>query len=296
MTRTIMRRLAIGATIGLAATAVAPVVLAWGAPPADSPAAEERPIRQRDPANCRLLAEDGNPGPHGPRVGPGSRGPRPGPTPLMIAQRLALSVEQRQQARAIQKAARNDIRALHDAAMDEIETVLTLDQLDALPEFGPSGPGMPGPGLGMGRPGMGPCGAGMAGPGPGGRFGRPRPGGPRPDAPPAAEEDGAARPEGPPGPPMPPFLVAADQLEGELALTAEQKARLEQIATNLRDSVHARHMEARDAFRALLTPEQVSALDAIEAEFPRPGPRRNMQKPPAGSKPAGARTRAGTAG
>ncbi|TWT44779.1 hypothetical protein RAS1_11960 [Phycisphaerae bacterium RAS1] len=281
MTTYTMRRLVPAATIALAALAVFPAISALAAP-ADPPAARtagDRPVRQRVHAQDRQGLDDPADAPRGPRFGPAFRGPRPGPTALMLAQRLGLSVEQRQQARAIQKAARNDIRALHDAAMDEIETVLTLDQLDSLPDFGPPGP----------PPGMPPRGPGM-----GGRFGR----GPRPESPPPSDESAEARPSGPPpgaprpdgpfppGPPPPPVLVAAEQLEGDLALSDEQKARLEQVATDLRDAVHARHMQARDAFRALLTAEQAAELDQIEAEHPRPGPGPRGGKTGVGAGPA----------
>lgn len=57
----------------------------------------------------------------------------------------------------------------------------------------------------------------------------------------------------------------SDQFSNQLGLSEEQDASIEEIRRNLRASVMDRHTEAREAFIALLTPEQVALLDELEA-------------------------------
>jgi Spy/CpxP family protein refolding chaperone len=56
----------------------------------------------------------------------------------------------------------------------------------------------------------------------------------------------------------------------ELQLTDEQKASIDEIRANLRDAVRARHEQAREEFRAILTADQLAILDQLEAEHPDP--------------------------
>jgi Spy/CpxP family protein refolding chaperone len=53
-------------------------------------------------------------------------------------------------------------------------------------------------------------------------------------------------------------------LTGQLQLTAAQQTQIEQIRTDLRTAVQARHQQARDEFRAILTPEQLAILDQMQ--------------------------------
>jgi Spy/CpxP family protein refolding chaperone len=72
----------------------------------------------------------------------------------------------------------------------------------------------------------------------------------------------------PGGPPIEPDGFGLPLLGDELSLTDEQQAAIEQIRTNLRNAVEARHQQARDEFRAILTEEQLAKLDEMEAQVP----------------------------
>lgn len=63
----------------------------------------------------------------------------------------------------------------------------------------------------------------------------------------------------------------ADRLAEVLGLTDEQRAAIDDIRQSTRDAVEARHDQARDEFRAILTAEQLAILDEWEANHPRPG-------------------------
>lgn len=57
----------------------------------------------------------------------------------------------------------------------------------------------------------------------------------------------------------------------KLDLTDAQQAQIESILETLRTDVEARREQARTDFRAILTDEQLAALDEFEANHPRPG-------------------------
>jgi len=57
------------------------------------------------------------------------------------------------------------------------------------------------------------------------------------------------------------FQYLAEQLQ----LTSDQVTQIDQIRTDLRTAVQNRHQQARDDFRALLTPDQQQKLDELEA-------------------------------
>lgn len=73
-----------------------------------------------------------------------------------------------------------------------------------------------------------------------------------------------------------------DVLAAFLGLTDEQKTQIEAIQSSLRDQVEARHEQAKTDFRALLTPEQQTRLDELEANRPHP-----PGAPPFGGPPIG---------
>ena len=50
-------------------------------------------------------------------------------------------------------------------------------------------------------------------------------------------------------------------------MTDDQQAAIEKIRTDLQDAVQARHQQARDEFRAILTADQLTLLDQAEAQF-----------------------------
>lgn len=56
------------------------------------------------------------------------------------------------------------------------------------------------------------------------------------------------------------------RLSEALDLTDEQQELIETIREALRDAIEARHQQARDEFQAILTPEQLALLDAMETD------------------------------
>lgn len=149
---------------------------------------------------------------------------------------LALTEEQRTQAQEIFQAAHDDIKALRQTAQDDIyNNVLTDEQRATLDELRanhrPLMEGDDAAARGFGR-----------GPGPGGgrgpAFGRR------------------------------PFR---DRLAEALDLTDEQQTQIDEIRAQLREDVRARHEQAREEFRAILTDEQLAALDEFIANHPMPG-------------------------
>ena len=161
-------------------------------------------------------------------------GPFAGPPGGAIADLLQLTDAQQQQADDIFTRLHTDIAALRQAAQDQIRALLTADQLATLDELRAQNTPL--------RPGMGMMGGGMMGMG--GRLG----GGMLPPA-------GAGSDPGPLG-----------RLADVLQLTDEQQAAIAQIHTDLRAAVKARHQQARDEFRAILTADQLAILDGIEAQ------------------------------
>jgi Spy/CpxP family protein refolding chaperone len=131
---------------------------------------------------------------------------------------LDLTDEQRQQARDIRLQMREDVKALRDAARDEIHGLLTEEQLAELEE------------LRADRPRFGGRHRGGHGPGPH-RF------------------------VGPPADRQRPI----DTLD----LTEEQQIAIDAIRAKLHEDVQALHDAAREAFRAILTPEQIDILDQL---------------------------------
>ncbi len=153
---------------------------------------------------------------------------------------LALTEEQQTQAQEIFQAAHDDIAALRQAAQDDIyNNVLTDEQRATLDELRANHqPLMEDEAAGddsaervFGR-GFGPGG------GRGPAFGRR------------------------------PFR---DRLAELLDLTDEQQTQIDEIRAQLREDVQARHEQARDEFRAILTDEQLAALDEFIANHPMPG-------------------------
>lgn len=174
------------------------------------------------------------------REGPGMR----------LAAQLQLTEEQQQQAQDIFTRLHTDIETLRQNAQDAIKALLTTDQLATLDELMsqrrplPGGPGgRMGPGMMAGEPGrgMGPGGERM-----GGQMGPP---------PASPDEAGAG---------LGPLARFADELQ----LTDDQKAAIEQIHTDLQAAVEARHQQARDEFRAILTADQLTLLDQLESQQP----------------------------
>lgn len=64
-------------------------------------------------------------------------------------------------------------------------------------------------------------------------------------------------------PPAFPPQSGSNPIADYLGLSDEQKAQIEPIRTATHDQIEARHTQARDAFRAILTPEQQQELDEI---------------------------------
>ncbi len=58
----------------------------------------------------------------------------------------------------------------------------------------------------------------------------------------------------------------SERFAAALELTEDQQTQIETIRSELRDAVEARHQQARDEFRAILTPEQLAILDAMETD------------------------------
>lgn len=75
-------------------------------------------------------------------------------------------------------------------------------------------------------------------------------------------DDAMARPRGPRHGGHGSFSSSLAEI---LELTPDQQAEIDAIRTALREDVRAAHEAARDAFRAILTDEQLATLDAFEA-------------------------------
>ena len=155
-----------------------------------------------------------------------------------IADALGLTEEQKTAAEGIHTAARTDIEALAENGRTQFRALLTEEQiatLDSLEAERQASAGFYGPHSG----GMGPHGFGGMGPG---GFGH--------------------GPEGADG--------HVDRLAEALALTEEQQTAWATIRAETRAAIEARHETAREAFRALLTEEQLATLDQLEAQHGRP--------------------------
>ncbi len=166
-------------------------------------------------------------------------GPFLGDPVMGLADVLQLTDEQRQQADDIFTRLHTDIDTLRQNAQDQIKTVLTADQLAKLDELQSQPPPGPPPG--------GPGGCHM-GPPPGDQGAVAQP----PDQDPNAVPD--------------PAVDTWTRLADELQMTDDQQAAIEQIRTDLQDAVQARHQQARDEFRAILTSDQLAVLDQAEAQ------------------------------
>lgn len=164
----------------------------------------------------------------------------PGDPVMGLADVLQLTDTQRQQAADIFTRLHTDIDTLRQNAQDQIKTVLTADQLAKLDELQAQPPPGPPPG------------------GPGGRHMGPPPGDQGAVAPPP-DQDPNAVPD--------PAVDTWTRLADELQLTDDQQAAIEKIRTDLQDAVQARHQQARDEFRAILTADQLTLLDQAEAKF-----------------------------
>ena len=155
---------------------------------------------------------------------------------------LDLTEAQQTQADAIFESLHDDIHAMREAAHDEILALLTEEQRAMLEDFRDGrhdrwsdGADDASDDADDGKSADQASGRGRGrGPGhPGGPFGFGRPG----------------------------FGVLIDLLE----LTEEQQTQIAAIRTALRTNVANRHQQARDEFRAILTPEQIAILDEFKA-------------------------------
>jgi len=149
---------------------------------------------------------------------------------------LNLTDEQRAQAQRIFQQLHDDIRTLRQNARDAILNVLTEEQRAQLRQIREN------------RPGLGHFVR---------QFARHHGRGAR-----NHEDDngiGASRTD------MMPFPLL-NRLAQRLILTDDQRTQIERILTDLRAAVRARHQAARDAFRAILTPDQLAILDNMENE------------------------------
>jgi Spy/CpxP family protein refolding chaperone len=159
-------------------------------------------------------------------------GPFPAGPEMYLADELQLTDEQRQQAEDIFTQLHTDIDTLRQDAQDQIEALLTADQLATLDEL-----------QSQDRP--------------------PPPGGPRgghgggPMGPPPENADQAGLDLGPLG-----------RFADDLQLTDEQQTAIAQIHTDFQAAVEARHQKASDEFRAILTDDQLTRLDELESESP----------------------------
>lgn len=145
-----------------------------------------------------------------------------------FAARLNLTDEQKTQAREIFQTAHTDIRALRQAAHDQMIALLTPEQQATLDQIRAQGF------LSFAIFGLQPAGSGT-------------------------NNTAAQRPHrGPHG-------RFFERLSAALSLTDEQKAQIETIRTDLRTQVQARHAQAREAFLASLTDEQKATLEQLEA-------------------------------
>jgi len=159
-------------------------------------------------------------------------GPFGQPSELPAADPLSLTDAQKQQAQDIFQRLHDDIQTLRQDAHTQILAVLTPDQQAQLDQLFPQPAGASGA--------SGPSGPLMPPPHRFGMRGREmgmRGGGPE---------------------------SFSQYLTGQLQLTDAQQTQIEQIRTNLRAAVQARHQQARDEFRAILTPEQLAILDQME--------------------------------
>ncbi|TWT40577.1 LTXXQ motif protein [Phycisphaerae bacterium RAS1] len=66
------------------------------------------------------------------------------------------------------------------------------------------------------------------------------------------------------------FGPGIDRLAEKLELTEEQQTQIETLLDTLKTDVQTRREQARTEFRAILTDEQLAALDEFEAAHPRP--------------------------
>ena len=169
-------------------------------------------------------------------------GPFPGDPNMGMADPLQLTDAQRQQAQDIFQRLHDDIATLRQNAEDQIKALLTADQLAKLDELQSQLPAQGGPH--------------------GGRMGPPPMAGRDNPRPPDPNQD----PNAAPGPGADVFTRLADELQ----LTADQQAAIEPIHTDLQAAVKARHQQARDEFRAILTSDQLTILDQIEVQQPEP--------------------------
>jgi len=145
------------------------------------------------------------------------------------AEPLDLTEEQREQARDIFTQLHDDIRTLRDAAHDRIRNeVLTEEQRATLDEMQ-----MNRSGAGFGRVARF------------GGFG-------------SMMGSGMGRHRG--------DRQFSERFAAALELTEEQQTQIETIRSELRAAIEARHQQARDEFRAILTPEQLAILDAGETD------------------------------
>ena len=148
---------------------------------------------------------------------------------------LNLTDAQVQQAQDISQRLHDDLQKLRQNAHDQILAVLTPEQQAQLDQLFPQ-----------------PAGASRA-------SGASGPSGPL--MPPPHRFGMHGREMGMPGGGPESF---SQDLTGQLQLTAAQQTQIEQIRTDLRNAVQARHQQARDEFRAILTPEQLAILDQME--------------------------------
>lgn len=152
-----------------------------------------------------------------------------------VADSLALTDEQLTAARAILDALRSDVEGLRDAARTQVDEALTAAQRTTLAVVGPP--------IALqftADAGKEDASAAMMGPG----FGRGHDGGER-----GRGLAGLLRPD----------VVAA------IGLTDEQQSAIETIHSDTRDAVVARFDQAQTDVRALLTAEQLAAIDALSA-------------------------------
>ncbi len=164
-------------------------------------------------------------------------GPFRGDPVMGLADQLQLTDAEQQQAADVFQRLHDDITTLRQNAEDQIKALLTADQLAKLAELQAQSP--------RGGPGFG-----HMGPPPMGGGDNPSPWGPNGD-PNTAPVAGRGT-----------FTDLADELQ----LTDDQQVAIEQIRTDLQDAVQARHQQARDEFRAILTSDQLTRLDQAEAQ------------------------------
>ena len=162
-------------------------------------------------------------------------GPCAQPPGFAAADPLNLTDAQVQQAQDISQRLHDDLQTLRQDAHDKILAVLTPAQQAQLNQLFPQPAGATGA-----SGASGPSGPLMPPPHRFGMHGRE-----------LGMRGGGSEP-------FSQYLVA------QLQLTADQQTQIEQIRTDLRTAVQARHQQARDEFRAILTPEQLAILDQME--------------------------------